>query len=192
MPADSHPIRKDLELIVEQADRCKNIVGGLLNFARKNQVKLEKTDLNEFVKRSISSIIHNGDIKINFETTLADPIVTIDRDQMMQVLTNLEKNAVEAMPEGGTLSISLTGDDSTVELNVKDTGVGIPKENMGVLFTTFFTTIKIGQGTGLGLPLIYGIVKMHKGQISVESNTDPEAGSTGTNFKIVLPRKREL
>jgi iron only hydrogenase large subunit-like protein len=185
-------IRKDLELIVEQANRCKNIVGGLLNFARKNQVRLIETDFNKFVAKSIDSIIKPDSVEVNFHTSLEDPIVMIDQDQMMQVLTNLEKNAVEAMPGGGCLSITLSGNGSSVEINMKDTGIGIPKENMDKLFTPFFTTKEIGKGTGLGLPLIYGIVKMHKGQISVSSNAIPAEGTTGTNFKITIPRQIEF
>jgi iron only hydrogenase large subunit-like protein/nitrogen-specific signal transduction histidine kinase len=190
-PEDS-PIRKDLELIVEQADRCKGIVGGLLNFARKNQVKLQDTNIEEFVKRSLQSVINPGNVKIDFKSQLTDPVVQIDQDQMNQVLTNLEKNAVEAMPDGGVLTLALRGNGNTVEIDVSDSGIGIPEENMDKLFTPFFTTKEMGKGTGLGLPLIYGIVKMHKGQISVQSNANPEKGSTGTTFKITLPRKREL
>jgi two-component system NtrC family sensor kinase len=186
------PIRKDLELIVEQANRCKNIVGGLLNFARKNQVRLSETDFNKFVQKSISSIIKPDTVTVNFHSSLEDPIVMIDQDQMMQVLTNLEKNAVEAMPNGGNLNISLNGNASSVEINLSDSGVGIPKENMEKIFTPFFTTKEIGKGTGLGLPLIYGIVKMHKGQISITSNAIPEEGPTGTNFKITIPRLNEI
>lgn len=186
------PIRKDLELIVEQANRCKNIVGGLLNFARKNQVRLSETDFNKFVQKSIASIIKPETVTVNFQSSLEDPMVMIDQDQMMQVMTNLEKNAVEAMPNGGNLNISLSGNGSSVEINLSDTGIGIPKENMEKIFTPFFTTKEIGKGTGLGLPLIYGIVKMHKGQISITSNADPEAGPTGTNFKITIPRLNEI
>ncbi len=189
---DDAPIRKDLELIVEQANRCKNIVGGLLNFARKNQVRLTETDFNKFIEKSIDSIIRPDSVQVNFRSTLEDPMVMIDNDQMMQVLTNLEKNAVEAMPDGGQLTIGLSGDVSTVEIIMTDTGVGIPKENMDKLFTPFFTTKEIGKGTGLGLPLIYGIVKMHKGQISVTSNSIPETGATGTTFKITIPRRNEI
>ena len=96
------------------------------------------------------------------------------------------------MPEGGVLTIQLSGDEDEVEINVSDTGVGIPQENMEKLFTPFFTTKEMGKGTGLGLPLIYGIVKMHKGKINVESNADPEKGQTGTNFIIRIPRRNEL
>ena len=81
--------------------------------------------------------------------------------------------------------------NNRVEISISDTGVGIKKTNMDKLFTPFFTTKEMGKGTGLGLPLIYGIVKMHKGKINVESNADPSEGSTGTTFKIDLPRRTE-
>jgi signal transduction histidine kinase len=183
------PIRKDLELIAEQADRCKNIVGGLLNFARKNQVKLELTDMSGFIQRSIVSIIRNDSVKVIFEAACEETDAMIDQDQMMQVLTNLEKNAVEAMPGGGVLRIRLNGDADQVEITVSDTGTGISKDNMDRIFTPFFTTKQPGKGTGLGLPLIYGIVKMHRGQIHVDSNADAAKGPTGTTFTIRIPRR---
>ncbi|MFU8843863.1 MAG: [Fe-Fe] hydrogenase large subunit C-terminal domain-containing protein [Bacteroidales bacterium] len=185
-------IRKDLELIVEQASRCKNIVGGLLNFARKNQVRHEDTHMENFVRRSLSSVINPGNIEYRLHNAMEDPMVQIDQDQMMQVLTNLHKNAIEAMPEGGILSVDISGNGKQVELTVSDTGVGIPEENKDKLFTPFFTTKKMGKGTGLGLPLIYGIVKMHRGQVVITSNADPAKGPTGTSFKITLPRNKEL
>jgi two-component system NtrC family sensor kinase len=186
-PPDS-PIYKDLQLIVEQAERCRGIVGGLLNFARKNQVFLVETNMVEFVSRSIDSIIHPDNIEIKIENKLSDPIARIDKDQMMQVLTNLEKNAVEAMPKGGTLKITLSGSEHDIEMAISDTGIGIPEENMEKIFTPFFTTKEVGKGTGLGLPLIYGIVKMHRGQVHVTSNSDPWKGETGTTFTIKFPR----
>jgi iron only hydrogenase large subunit-like protein/nitrogen-specific signal transduction histidine kinase len=183
-----NPMYRDLQLIVEQAERCRGIVGGLLNFARKNQVFLLETNMVEFVKRSVDSVIHPENVMIKVENKLTDPIARIDKDQMMQVLTNLEKNAVEAMPKGGTLKITLSGSDHEVVLAISDTGVGIPEENMEKIFTPFFTTKEVGKGTGLGLPLIYGIVKMHRGQVQVTSNADPWKGETGTTFTIKLPR----
>jgi signal transduction histidine kinase len=107
---------------------------------------------------------------------------------MMQVLTNLEKNAIEAMPGGGSLRVSVEGDGEDITFLVTDTGTGIKKENIDKLFTPFFTTKEMGKGTGLGLALIYGIVKMHKGKIHVESNADPQEGPTGTTFRITVPR----
>ncbi len=185
---ESDPIRKDLELIVEQAARCKKIVGGLLNFARKNQVNLQPTNMIDFVKQSMASIIKTENVEIIFEPDIKSPMANVDNDQMMQVLTNLEKNAVEAMPAGGTLTLRLYDSSDNVFIEVADTGTGISKENMEHVFTPFFTTKGIGKGTGLGLPLVYGIVKMHQGKIDVKSNDDPNSGSTGTTFKISFPR----
>ncbi len=182
------PVYKDLELIVEQTERCKKIVGGLLNFARKNQVYLAETNMPEFILRSVDSIVRPNNVEVRFENGLKNPTAKIDKDQMMQVMTNLEKNAIEAMQDGGTLYIILTGNEEEIEIQVKDTGMGIPEENMEKIFTPFFTTKEMGKGTGLGLPLIYGIVKMHRGQIQVDSNADPEKGTTGTTFTIKLPR----
>lgn len=179
---------KDLEMIVEQADRCKRIVGGLLNFARKNQVKRVDCDLIEFVTRSFSSVIFPENVKFKLVSKIANPLAQIDAEQMMQVMTNLEKNAIEAMPDGGELVVELSGDDENIVFTLSDTGTGISKENMDKIFTPFFTTKEFGKGTGLGLPLIYGIVKMHNGKISVKSNDDPLKGPTGTSFTISLPR----
>jgi len=186
--AADDPIRKDLELIVEQTLRCKNIVGGLLNFARKNQVKKSEINLEKFCRKSLESVIHPVNVKLEVRSNLRDPLVMIDTDQMMQVLTNLEKNSVEAMPAGGTLSLILSDTPETVSVSIRDTGSGITPENLEKIFTPFFTTKEVGKGTGLGLPLVYGIVKMHKGQITVDSNTDPSKGAVGTTFNITLPR----
>jgi nitrogen-specific signal transduction histidine kinase/iron only hydrogenase large subunit-like protein len=180
--------RNDLQLIVEQADRCRKIVGGLLNFARKNQVRLVETDLEKFVARSVQSIVLTDDIVVKIDVDMTDPLVFLDPDQMMQVLTNLEKNAVEAMPDGGEITISLKEHGDEVEISISDTGTGISNDNMEKVFTPFFTTKEVGKGTGLGLPLCYGIVKMHKGKINIVSNDNPQKGPTGTTFVIRLPR----
>ena len=122
------------------------------------------------------------------EHRLEDPIVEIDRDQIIQVLTNLVTNAAAAMSEGGTLTLRTSGDEKTLRFSVIDTGIGIPKSNLSKIFEPFFTTKQIGQGTGLGLAVTYGIIKMHRGDIKVESNADPAAGATGTTFTVTLPR----
>lgn len=186
--AEGDPVREDLKLIVEQADRCKKIVSGLLNFARKNQVNLTETNVVKFIEHSVNSIIKPTNVEIKVTASIANPVGMLDIDQMMQVVTNLEKNAIEAMPNGGTLEVSVEGDDEEITFIVSDTGTGILKENMDKIFTPFFTTKEMGKGTGLGLALIYGIVKMHKGKIHVESNTEPAEGQTGTTFRITIPR----
>ncbi len=182
------PERKDLELIVEQTNRCKNIVGGLLNFARKNQVKKTETNMETFCKKSLQSVILMNNIAVNFQSEMLDPIAWVDQDQFMQVLTNLEKNAVEAMSGGGTLTIFLRDTPDEIRISISDTGVGISPENIEKVFTPFFTTKELGKGTGLGLPLVFGIVKMHKGKITVESNTEPSKGTVGTCFRLTIPR----
>ncbi len=185
---DNEEMRADLELIVEQADRCKKIVGGLLNFARKNQLKKTEVDIEEFCRRSLNSVLAPRAVSLEFESNSLNPMAHIDTDQMMQVLTNLEKNAIEAMPNGGRLKLVLEDNHENVIIHISDTGSGISQENMDKIFTPFFTTKGLGKGTGLGLPLVYGIVKMHKGNITIESNGNSKKGQTGTTFKITLPR----
>ncbi|RLD65018.1 MAG: histidine kinase [Bacteroidetes bacterium] len=183
------PLREDLDLIFEQANRCKKIVSGLLNFARKNQLVLNEVDIERLVKHSLNSIIVPDNISTEVNSKLNNQIVRIDADQMMQVLTNIEKNAIEAMPDGGSLQIEIDGGKDEFELKISDSGNGITDKNIEKLFTPFFTTKGPGKGTGLGLALAYGIIKMHKGKIDVSSNSDKNQGKTGTTFRIVLPKR---
>jgi signal transduction histidine kinase/iron only hydrogenase large subunit-like protein len=182
-------MREDLVMIAEQADRCKKIVAGLLHFARQNKVVRISNDLRELINRAMLMIPVPGAITVNVKHGLADPLAEVDRDQIVQVLTNLVSNAVAAMESGGTLTIATEGDENHVCLIVHDTGVGIPPENIKKVFDPFFTTKQMGKGTGLGLAVTYGIVKMHGGDIRVQSQADPAAGPTGTNFTVTLPRK---
>jgi iron only hydrogenase large subunit-like protein/nitrogen-specific signal transduction histidine kinase len=185
---ESDQKREDLRLIVAQAERCKNIVSGLLNFARKNKVKTKEIDIVEFLNKSIMSVVVPENVKVKVRADINDPYVMIDEEQMIQAITNLEKNAVEAMPDGGELTLSVTGDEHNIRISISDTGTGIKEENMDKLFTPFFTTKDVGKGTGLGLPLVYGIIKVHSGKVEVKSNADPAKGNTGTEFIITLPR----
>ncbi len=185
------PVREDLKLIVEQAGRCKKIVAGLLNFARKNQVNHQIVSIKELVNHSLESLIIPEKIKINITDLTTNPEAMLDSEQMMQVITNLIKNAIDAMPQGGTIDIILKDTLGDVIITISDTGTGIREEDRAKIFEPFFTTKSIGQGTGLGLATAYGVVKMHKGQIIAESNNDSTKGPTGTSFKIVLPRRKE-
>lgn len=188
---DGSPVRDDLNLIVEQAARCKKIVANLLNFARKNQVNHQLINLKDLADHSLESIIAPPNVKISVTDKTTNPEAMLDTEQMTQVLTNLVKNAIDAMPEGGSIDIILEDTLGDVIITVKDTGTGISEEDRAKVFEPFFTTKAIGVGTGLGLATAYGIVKMHKGQITVDSNTDRSKGPTGTSFKIVLPRRKE-
>lgn len=187
---EGDPVREDLKLIVEQAARCKKIVAGLLNFARKNQVNHQQVSIIELVNHSLESLIIPVKVKITIADETTNPEAMLDSEQMMQVLTNLIKNAIDAMPQGGQINIKLEDTLSDVIIILSDTGTGIKEEDMAKIFEPFFTTKSIGKGTGLGLATAYGVVKMHKGQITAESNNDPAKGPTGTSFKIVLPRRK--
>jgi signal transduction histidine kinase len=112
------------------------------------------------------------------------PLIQADPAQLRQVVANLANNAAEAMPSGGTLTLSTVADAAgdRISISVEDTGIGIPPENISKLFTPFFTTKPIGRGTGLGLAISYGIVKMHRGQITVQSRV-----GKGTRFTVILP-----
>lgn len=185
------PVREDLHLIVEQTARCKKIVAGLLNFARKNQVNHQMTDVRRLTENSIAGVLFPDNVTVVVEDNTTAPEAAIDSEQMTQVLTNLFRNAIDVMPGGGTLKVVLNDTPGDVIITVSDTGCGIRDEDKSKIFEPFFTTKGIGMGTGLGLATTYGIVKMHKGQITVESNSDPAKGKTGTTFKIVLPRRPE-
>ncbi len=185
------PVREDLQLIVEQAARCKKIVGGLLNFARKNQVNHQFINIRKLTESSIAGVVFPENVKAVIEDRTTTPDASIDSEQMTQVLTNLFRNSIDAMPDGGTLTVTLEDTPSDVIFNIADSGCGIKEEDKPKIFEPFFTTKGIGRGTGLGLATTYGIVKMHKGQISVETNSDPAKGPTGTTFRIILPRRPE-
>ena len=184
----SEAMADDLKLIVDQANRCKKIISGLLNFARQSRVVRQPTDLVALVEDTLRTMPIDDNIMVKVESTMDDPVAEVDADQMVQVLTNLVSNAQQAMPDGGALIIRLSDTADEVTIMVTDTGVGIPRENMDKLFDPFFTTKQVGKGTGLGLAVTHGIVKMHRGQITVESNADPEAGPTETTFVVTLPR----
>lgn len=181
--------REDLSMITEQADRCKKIVAGLLHFARQNKVCRVPADLCDVIDRAMRTITFPPQVELEIKHDIADPVVEVDRDQIVQVLTNLVSNAVAAMEKGGKLTVRTTGDDNRVQIAVSDTGVGIPPDNIKKIFDPFFTTKQMGKGTGLGLAVSYGIVKMHSGDIRVQSQADPTVGPTGTTFTVSLPRR---
>lgn len=184
-------ISDDLKLIVEQANRCKKIVGGLLNFARSKQVRHDETNIEQLAKQSLSSLIIPDKVSVSLNCKCDNKFVMLDTEQITQVLNNLAKNAIEAMPDGGKLKIDIEDNEKQIFIHVSDTGTGIPKEKTDKIFEPFYTTKGIGKGTGLGLATTYGIIKMHKGKITVTSNDNPNKGKTGTTFKIVLPRRKD-
>lgn len=190
------PRRNDLKMIVDETNRCKNIVADLLNFSRQQEVLAQDIDLNDIISSVIEIVEHQPIFEsLNFVKHLAPDLPTIQADpaQLKQVFVNLFNNAAEAMGDGGTITLSTRPIDSSfIEIKVSDTGCGIPEENLGKLFTPFFTTKALGKGTGLGLSIVYGIIKMHKGQITVQSQVAGMASQpSGTTFTITLPVKMQ-
>ncbi len=191
VPKDSD-LYDDLKLIVEQTNRCKKIVGGLLNFARKNQVTRNGVYPVKLVEQSFDAVVVPEQVKVNIHTNnLENKKAYLDQEQMTQIFSNLFKNAIDAMPDGGVLDITIEDDQNYIYFTISDTGKGIKKEDQEKIFEPFYTTKGIGKGTGLGLATVYGIVKMHNGKISLDSNADPDQGPTGTTFKISLPNQPE-
>jgi signal transduction histidine kinase/Fe-S-cluster-containing hydrogenase component 2 len=179
----------DIKTIVEEADRCKTIVSGLLNFARKNRVALRSCDLASVVDHCLAVTLAPPGVVVKVEHAERPLEAELDPDQITQVLTNMISNGLAAMPDGGTLSVRTSGSEDEVTLIVEDTGTGIPEEHRSKIFEPFFTTKQMGKGTGLGLAVTYGIIKMHRGRIAVRSNTDAAAGPTGSIFTVNLPRR---
>ena len=186
---EEDPHRQDLQMVVNETERCKTIVRSLLDFARQNELLTQPTDLNDLLQQLAEECRRRPgfeQVQVVLDLDPELPPIQADPLQLRQVFTNLINNAVEAMePKGGgtlTLSTSLAPLGQGVRVAVADTGVGIAAENRSRLFTPFFTTKPVGKGTGLGLAIVYGIVKMHRGQIQVQS----EEG-TGTTFTITLP-----
>ncbi len=186
--SEGDPMRGDLEMIVREATRCKGIVRSLLDFARQSRVSKAPTDLVHLF-REIEAIMgpraQSAGVELSFEIAPDLPVVMIDAEQIKQVLVNLMRNGIEAIThDGGRVTVSAARAQSghEVEIRVDDNGDGIPEEHLSRLFTPFFTTKEMGKGTGLGLAIAYGIIKMHSGDISVESNP-----GKGTTFTILLP-----
>ncbi len=184
---DRDPGREDVQMIVSEASRCKEIIRGLLDFARQSRVSKEPTELAEVIDEVMSIMSPKADAAgINLASEVEDgvPNMLIDKTQIRQMFVNLVQNGIDATAPGGEVKISahLSDRGDAVDIEVSDNGCGIPEENLEELFTPFFTTKEVGKGTGLGLAIAYGIVKMHSGDISAQS----EEGK-GSTFCIRLP-----
>ncbi len=187
-PPDSQVV-KDVKMITEQADRCKKIVGGLLNFARKNKPFFKQTSLRKLAENFFKSAALPKSVKLEIVHEGPEKETEMDPDQIVQVLSNLVTNAVESMAQGGKLSIKTFSTPRHCSFSVTDSGCGIREENRKKVFEPFFTTKQMGKGTGLGLAVTYGIIKSHRGVITLDSQSDPEKGPTGTTFTVSLPRQ---
>ncbi|MBI5640577.1 MAG: response regulator [Nitrospirae bacterium] len=198
MKADD-PLRINVEQILDAADRAATLTHSLLAFSRKQIISVKPVDVNDLLRRVEKFLIRIIGEDISVRTVLGETRMTVmaDSSQIEQVLMNLATNARDAMPRGGTFTLE-TGcvelDESFVErhgygkpgayarFSVTDSGVGMDEETRRRIFEPFFTTKELGRGTGLGLALVYGIVKQHDGYIDVYS--EPGKGSA---FRIYLP-----
>jgi two-component system, NtrC family, sensor kinase len=179
-----------LSLIEKECKRCGAIVQNLLLFARPSGVEMTPLDVNQAVQRSLMLVRHHLEISgvhLECELLSEDSRMVADEGQLQQALIALLVNAVEAMkdlPGGdGRLSVRLRGTADEVEIEVADTGVGIPPEVLPQIFEPFFSTKEAENGVGLGLSVVYGIVQRHGGRIEVESQV-----GEGTVFHVHLPR----
>jgi two-component system NtrC family sensor kinase len=181
-------LKEKLEIIVKETTRCREIVKGLLCFARQNEPRKTRCNLNTVIENALSLAGNQLKVRESHATVRKDlgeiPELHLDPNQMTEVFVNLIINAIDALPAGGELSIAtgVSQDGKSVDIRVADTGLGISKEDLEKVFEPFFTTKEPGKGTGLGLAVAYGIIDGHNGSINVES----EAGK-GTTFVIKLP-----
>jgi two-component system NtrC family sensor kinase len=177
----------DLDLIVQETQRCGGIVNNLLLFSRKQVGEFERVSLREALDRSLALISHHLKVSnVAYEHSGdADAGVLGDANQIQQAIVALCVNAAEAMPSGGVLrtTIADAGPGKPITLAIADTGAGIAPEDLQHIFEPFFTTKSDGKGVGLGLSVVYGIMERHGGSVSVESKL-----GKGTTFTLVFPR----
>lgn len=194
-------VRKHCEQILSLSEKAAKLTSGLLSFSRKQIINHQPMDLNKLIAgvEELLSRLISADIEFKIELSKEALVIMADSGQIEQMLTNLINNAKDAMPQGGRLTIST----SPVEFDavfseahgfepgayacvtVSDTGTGMDEETKKRIFEPFFTTKEVGKGTGLGLAMVYGIIKQHDGYIDVYS----EQG-IGTTFKIYLPESK--
>ncbi|MEW5799986.1 MAG: ATP-binding protein [Bacteroidota bacterium] len=183
---DTTEIVAELKMIADETSRCGTIVKNLLLFSRRKVGEMKENDLKAIVEQSLKLIDHhlkmnNIALVKNFDPQLKP--LYCDAEQITQALIALEINAVEAMPQGGELRITLSHADlNRIVITISDTGIGIREEDVPFIFEPFFTTKREGKGTGLGLAVVYGIIERHSGTITVNS-----APNKGTTFTITLP-----
>jgi two-component system NtrC family sensor kinase len=190
MPAGD-PNRENLEEVLRQTGRCRDIVRGLLEFARHSEVNTDPVDVNRTLDATLALLVKQAaffNIQVVRRGEAGLPPVLANQSELQQVFMNIVVNAVQAMSEHGTLTLETRHNtaEGTVEAAISDTGCGIPPEKVGQVFDPFFTTKDSGEGTGLGLSIAYGIITAHGGTIAVSS-----AVGQGTTFTVKLPAARQ-
>jgi signal transduction histidine kinase len=176
--------RDMLEVIEKDVNYSNKIVSDLLEYSRPIQLDLTETDPQSAVAEALSHVDFPKNIQLHNQTK-STPAIIIDVDKMKRVFINLIKNAIEAMPNGGNLTVTSEKTGDTVKIAFADTGTGISEENLKKLFGPLFTTK--AKGMGLGLAICKRIVEAHGGKISVESAVDK-----GTTFTVTVPVKPKM
>jgi two-component system, NtrC family, sensor kinase len=188
IPSDD-PRQKTIERIVKQTFRASEIVNNLLNFSRTGGAQAVELDVNAIVEETLTLVQHPfKTAHISVAKKYAEPLPPIlgSTTRLQQVFLNLFMNARDAMPGGGMLEVRTAAFNGSVEIEVTDTGAGIPPENLHRIFDPFFTTKATGRGTGLGLSVSYGIIKEHAGKVDVRSTP-----GKGTSFRLEFPVARK-
>ena len=177
--------RKMLEDIVHQVERASGTVRNLLDFTRVERPVFVPVSMIEIVRAACRLVGNEAELNgVEFLLDMPEDLPRIEGNprDLQQVLLNLLLNAIQAMPNGGTLTVRGRFVDQSVEVEVADTGVGIPQEHLGSIFDPFFTTKELGAGTGLGLFVSYGTIEKHQGRIEVQSTE-----GRGSTFTVILP-----
>ena len=186
---EGDPRQGIIEKIVKQTFRASEIVNNLLNFSRTGAAELADIDVNRVVEETLSLVAHplkTSQIQVVKQLGSTLPAVRGSANKLQQVFLNLFLNARDAMPSGGMLEVRTAAHNGSVEMEVVDTGAGIPREHIHRIFDPFFTTKASGRGTGLGLSVSYGIIKEHAGKIDVRSTP-----GKGTSFHVEFPAVRK-
>jgi two-component system NtrC family sensor kinase len=180
-------IRKYIKIIQDESSRCGDIVKGLLEFARRTGGEFSNQHLHEIINKTLLLLSHHFEmqqINVNTDFRAEEDELVCDARQIQQAVIAPCINSVEAMPDGGTLTIETDGDESVISVKIIDTGIGIPEETRSKIFEPFYTTKEGEAGLGLGLAIVFGIVQRHDGEVRVES-----AAETGTIITLTLPRE---
>jgi signal transduction histidine kinase len=179
--------KKYLQIIVDEIDRLETILSELLDFVRPRKLRCQAINICEVIEQTVGVFrfeLAKHNITVEEIYSPAMPLLELDPDQLKRVLHNLFSNAIDAMPDGGTLRVLVLREDEWIKISVEDTGVGISEENREKVFHPFFTSKP--SGTGLGLAVSNQIISMHEGHLKLSPNNP-----SGTVFDIFLPLKMD-
>ena len=178
-------VGRHVDIITNEIQRLDQVLNGFLRFARPDELKLQPTQLGNVVSDVITTVSLEAErmnVAVRHECPPDLPAINADPAMLRQAVLNLALNACQAMPEGGTLRIACrAASRSRVEVDVEDTGIGIPPEHLGKIFDLYFTTKE--RGSGIGLSMVYRIVQLHDGEVEVQSTP-----GRGTRFRLIFPQ----